>query len=197
MDKLEQLWDKKLKIQTCGNDDSKADAYRYPYEPTPYCVLQRLADSGFLDENSYLLDYGCGKGRVGLFLHHVLGCKADGVDYNPRMHAWAEENRRTSGKSMVNFHCCSAEDFTVTEQDSFYFFNPFSVEILRAALDNIMESYYENPREMRLYFYYPSDEYLGELMCHDALMFVDEIDCQDLFPGKNSRERVLIFEVCA
>lgn len=195
MDKLEQSWDKKLNIQTCGNDDSKADAFRYPYEPTPYCVLQRLADSGFLNEESHLLDYGCGKGRVGLFLSHQLGCKADGVDYDPRMIAWAEENCRT-GRSEVNFHCCSAEDFTVTEQDNFYFFNPFSVEILRAALNNIMESYYENPREMRLYFYYPSDEYLGELMCHDALMFVDEIDCQDLFPGKNQRERILIFEVC-
>lgn len=196
MDKLEALWDKKLNIQTCGNDDSKADAYRYPYEPTPYCVLERLADSGFLDEKSHLLDYGCGKGRVGLYLHHVLGCKADGVDYDPRMIAWAEENLRTNGKQGVNFHCCSAEDFTVTEQDSFYFFNPFSVEILRAALDNIMESYYENPRAMRLFFYYPSDEYLGELMCHDALMFVDEIDCQDLFPGKNQRERILVFEMC-
>ena len=58
-----------------------------------------------------------------------------------------------------------------------------------------MNAAFENPREMRLFFYFPSDEYLGELMTNDALMFVDEIDCSDLFPNNRQRERVLVFEV--
>ena len=45
MDK-EQIWDNLLHIQTTGRDDTHADEYRYPYEPTPYTVLERLADSG-------------------------------------------------------------------------------------------------------------------------------------------------------
>ena len=32
-------------------------------------------------------------------------------------------------------------------------------------------------------------------MTVDELMFVDEIDCRDLFDGENSRERIVIFEV--
>ena len=36
-------WDKLLKIRTTGWDDSHSDQYRFPYEPTPYSVLERLA----------------------------------------------------------------------------------------------------------------------------------------------------------
>ena len=39
------------------------------------------------------------------------------------------------------------------------------------------ESYYEKPREIKLLFYYPSDEYISYLMTVDEFMFEDEIDC--------------------
>lgn len=65
---IEEKWDRLLQIRTTGRDDSHADQYRYPYEPTPYCVLERLANSGFLKKGNTLLDYGCGKGRVDFFL---------------------------------------------------------------------------------------------------------------------------------
>ena len=35
----ENKWDKLLKIHTMGRDDSNADQYHYPYEPTPYSVF--------------------------------------------------------------------------------------------------------------------------------------------------------------
>ncbi len=118
----EQYWDKLLKIKSTGRDDSHSDQNRFPYESTPYCVLERLADR-------------------------------------------------------------------------FYFFYPFSVEILKRVLAKIMDSYYENKRELLLFFYYPSDEYVGYLMTQENLMFVDEIDCRDLFSGNDPREKILIFEV--
>ena len=43
MEQEEKQWDRLLKIKTLGRDDSNADQYRYPYEPTPYAVLERLA----------------------------------------------------------------------------------------------------------------------------------------------------------
>lgn len=60
----ETKWDKFLRIHTTGRDDSHADQYRYPYEPTPYPVLERLANTGLIRKGNTLLDYGCGKGRV-------------------------------------------------------------------------------------------------------------------------------------
>ena len=46
MDQNEVKYDKLLKIKTTGRDDSRSDQYCYPYEPTPYCVLERLAYCG-------------------------------------------------------------------------------------------------------------------------------------------------------
>ena len=74
-----------------------------------------------------------------------------------------------------------------------YFFNPFSVEILHKVMARILESYYEHPREVYLFFYYPSDEYISYLMTVDELEFYDEIECDDLFEGNDPRERILIF----
>ena len=90
----------------------------------------------------------------------------------------------------------NAEQYPVpAEVDRCYFFNPFSVEILQKVMARILDSYYENPRNIQLYFYYPSDEYVAYLMTQALLMFVDEIDCSDLFEGKDPREKILIFEI--
>ena len=56
----EAKWDKLLRIKTSGRDDSHSDQYRFPYEPTPYRVLERLANSGLLRKGDTLLDYGTG-----------------------------------------------------------------------------------------------------------------------------------------
>lgn len=52
-----------------------------------------------------------------------------------------------------------------------------------------MNSYYENRRTVKLFFYYPSDEYIAYLMTVEELLFSDEIDCRDLFDGNNVREK--------
>lgn len=92
-------WDKKLKIYTDGRDDYKEDEHHYPYEPTPYVVLERLAESEYLDSENILIDYGCGKGRVGFFLGHRIGCQTVGVEYDERIYKTAKQNQETySGK---------------------------------------------------------------------------------------------------
>lgn len=194
----EKQWDKKLKIDTCGRLDGHADAYHHPYEPTPYSVLERLAESGYITKEQKIIDYGCGKGRVGFFLNYKVGCYVVGIEYEEKICTLAKENlkRYVGGDgSTIEFICKDAKDFPIKNADCFYFFNPFSLEILQSVLGRVKESYYVNPREMQLFFYYPSDEYVAYLMTQEELMFVDEIDCNDLFEGENLRERILIFEV--
>lgn len=55
---MNEHWDGLLRIKTTGRDHSHADQYRYPYEPTPYSVLERLANSGMIGKKNVLLDYG-------------------------------------------------------------------------------------------------------------------------------------------
>ena len=68
-------------------------------------------------------------------------------------------------------------------------------EILRRVLMQVVDAWYEKPRRILLFFYYPSDEYVSYLMNVDQRGFLDEIDCRDLFGGKDPRERILIFEL--
>ena len=97
---------------------------------------------------------------------------------------------------LVSLEKADAVSFKVPpEADRFYFFNPFSVEILKKVMGRIRESYYEKQRELLLFFYYPQDEYISYLMTVEELMFLDEIDCIDLFPGENPRERIVVFEL--
>lgn len=193
---IEQKWDRRLKIDTVGRDDLFEDAYHYPYEPTPYEVLERLVESGYINRSSLLLDYGCGKGRVSFFLNAMLGCKTLGVEFDKRIFQQAEKNKEKSGKGEdVTFYCENAEQFEIRDADCFYFFNPFSVKILQSVIGKIKKSYYNNPREMRLFFYYPSDEYIYYLMTIEELFFCGEINCKELFLNKNERERILIFKM--
>ena len=127
----EVRWDRLLRIKTAGRDDSSADQYRYPYEPTPYSVLERLAGSGWIRKGNILLDYGCGKGRVGLFLSCQTRCRSIGVEYDPRIYEKALENQSScvsSGRS--SFVLANAEHYAVPASvDRVYFFNPFSLEL--------------------------------------------------------------------
>lgn len=185
-----------MNICTIGGDAPLEDANHYPYEPTPYSVLERIVENDYINAEDIVVDYGCGKGRVGFFLNNMIGCQVLGIDYDERMYALAQENLSRYGSDKgVEFACISAEKYEVTDADCFYFFNPFSDTILRSVISKIRKSYYENPRDMKLFFYYPSDEYVSYLMTVQELCFVDEIDCQDLFEGRNEREKVLIFEM--
>ncbi|MBQ8518957.1 MAG: class I SAM-dependent methyltransferase [Agathobacter sp.] len=197
----EKDWDKQLNIDTIGRDASKEDDYHYPYEPTPYSVLERLVESGYITKENAVIDYGCGKGRVGCFLHTQIGCRVIGIDFDERMCNIAKKNLQNVNlqsdkhNDKVTFISESAEKYEIKDADTFYFFNPFSVEILQSVIGKIKKSYFENPRDMQLFFYYPSDEYISYLMTVPELCFVDEIECQDLFEGDNPRERIVIFEM--
>ena len=222
-------WDEKLGIVTAGAEGDSSDLVNFRYEPTPYAVLERLAESGLLDAGSVLIDYGCGRGRCTLFLHAKTGCRAIGIDHNPvlireakanlaRMKGAGPETSETQsgpartgaqqeketenaeaapslGKEAVSFRRAKAQNYRVTDENVFYFFNPFSEVILQAVLREIIGSLYEDPRQMYLFFYYPKDEDLALLSMFDEIMFYDEIDCTDLYGGRDQREKILVYEL--
>jgi len=194
--KSDKDWEKHLHVQTSGRDEIGSDETHFPYEPTPYPVLQRLAESGFVGRENHVLDYGCGKGRVCFFLASQCGCRATGIDFSEKLIQEAEDNRKQfSGKKTVLFLCCPAEQYELKDEDSIFFFNPFTEQTLQVVLGQVRKSLYQKNRQIRMFCYYPSDEFVSCLMTEPDVEFLDEIDCQDLFDGHNPRERILIFEM--
>ena len=188
MDYNENTWDKLLQIKTTGRDDSKAGHDYYPYEPTPYPVLERLANSGLIRKRDVVVDYGCGKGRVDFFLSYQTKAHTLGIEYDERIYQSAMENQKSAvSRAKTEFVLARAEEYEVlSEANRCYFFNPFSVEILRKVMARIVASYDEKLREILLFFYYPSEEYLSFLMAVGELEFYDEIACGDLFGGNGA-----------
>ena len=189
-------WESRLHIHTAGRDETESSDRYFPYEPTPYCVLERLSESGYVGKDDHLLDCGCGKGRVCFFMAARCGCRSTGIDFSDKMIRYAEDNlMKFPWKNKVDFRCCRAEEYDLTDEDAIFFFNPFSDIILHSVIGKIRRSCAVNPRRIRLFCYYPSDEFIACLMTDPDLLFLDDIDCQDLFDGKNPREKIVIFEM--
>lgn len=186
-------WDKRLRIRTVGRED-EANANYSPYEPTPYAVLQRLADSGHVRRRHHLLDYGCGKGRVAFFMASVIGCRVTGIDHSEKLIAIARENRRACrAGDRVALARCLAEQYPIADEDAFFFFNPFSCRVFEGVLRRLSASWRERPRPLTLLFYYPSEDYLRVLDEAPELRRVDVIPCQDLFSGSDPREQIAVY----
>lgn len=188
----EKTWDASLRIQACGRDELGADEYHHPYEPTPYCVLERLVGSGFFGKDDVVLDYGCGKGRVGFFLSYRTKATTIGIEYDDRIYKSALENQKTTiSRVKPDFVLTKAEEYEVPmDVNRCYFFNPFSVEILHKVMARIIESWYAHPREVFLFFYYPADEYISYLMTVDELDFTMRLNARIclkvMIPGSGS-----------
>ena len=52
--------DKFLNIKTSGRDDSISNYENFPYEATPYLVLERLSNSGYVTKKDQIIDFGSG-----------------------------------------------------------------------------------------------------------------------------------------
>ena len=186
----EELWDLKLNIRTCVYDYSQEDYQNYGYDPTPYIVLERLVNLNILKEDDVVVDYGCGKGRVGFFLNNQTGCKVIGVDHNKRLIKKAESNLENYGFAEdINFVYSKAEEYLPDDANYFYLFNPFSSKIFRQVLRRIEESRDNNPREIFIFFYYSTIEYKLYLPTEKRLELVQSVEfdkeqIDDINPAK-------------
>ena len=179
-----------MHIHTIGREDESTANYS-PYEPTPYSVLQRLADSGHVRRRDHLLDYGCGKGRVAFFMAGIVGCRVTGIDYSQKLIDIAKESRRTSRLGdRVTLRCCLAEQYEPQDENIYYFFNPFSEKVFEVVLRRLAER-----GSVKLICYYPSEAYITWLYLMPEVEHIDTIDCQDLFNGRNGRERIEIYRI--
>ncbi len=191
---MNRQMDRKLHIDTTGIVQYYSDSHHNRYEPTDYRVLERLVD--FIDNDTVLLDYGCGKGRVDFYFRKMCGATCIGIEYNEEVYQCALENLKTSKMDRIHFVCQDATTYLVPKEvNCFYFFNPFSIQLFQKVINQILCSYYENPRKIKIILYYPTEEYISHLFSLELLKLVYEIDVNDIFSSNNLQERILLFEM--
>ena len=170
-------WDGKLNIATEDVDYIEENKQNYGYDPTPYAVLEELVNLDILRPEDILVDYGCGKGRVGFFINSQVGCTVIGVDHSERLLEEANENLENYGNGEnITFIHAKAEEYIPSDANRFYFFNPFSTGIFREVLKRIDESCKSNPREIIIFFYYSTIEYKLYLPTEPHLELIKTLD---------------------
>lgn len=107
-----------------------------------------------------------------------------------------ENHSRCINSRRVEFKHSNAKDFEISDTvTGAYFFNPFSVEILKDVIENIRKSKKKNDRDVILFFYYPSKEYLEFLNIQSDIYFVEKLECYHLFKDYNDREYIGVYKI--
>lgn len=195
----EQQFEKLLNITTAGFQYGYPKLAKYHrYEPTPYEGLEQLFTQYELPKQAVFVDMGCGKGRVPIYMHYRFNIPSVGVEMDSKFFTEAEHNReqylkRAKHHVPLVFHHEIAEQYIVKKQDNvFFFFNPFSVHVLRHVMNNIIDSKNKHPRDIHIILYYPPEDYLRYLQDSLQCTMLTEVK---LTGQKNPNERIVVFQM--
>lgn len=163
----ERKFDQSLNIRTVGLREWRDSSLPYHrYEATPYRALDQLFSKYHLSDTDQLVDFGCGRGRVLFYIHQRFQIPVTGVEVNELTLNEALRNKRSYRRrasripAPIRLEYGLAEQYEIQPEDNrFFFFNPFSVQIFRQVVSNIVESAQKFPRAVDLILYYPTPEY--------------------------------------
>ncbi|MFE1245855.1 methyltransferase [Fictibacillus sp. NPDC058756] len=193
-------YDKLLNIHTQGNQKGFHPSVHYNrYEPTPYHALETLFNQYVLRSSDRIVDFGCGKGRLNFYIHHLFQASVVGIEMNESFYEDALNNKENylrkhrKGRDKIHFQSCLAEEYKIDPADNrFYFFNPFSLQIFMKTINNILRSVEITPRQIEIILYYAPEEYLYFLENQTAFELKEEVILPELYE-QNPYEKFLIY----
>ena len=172
--KYDHLIDKDLNVSTTGLIDWPNGAYMdyNRTESSSYADLDHLIAEYKGIENSHLVDFGSGKGRILFYFNHKLGIPTTGIEVNRIAYSYLVQNyvdytaKFPKRAQDIRYHEIKAEEYPVKAEDNvFYFFNPFTVKIFDQVMKNIETSLLIRPRPVDIILFYPEinvTEYLEQ-----------------------------------
>ncbi len=159
-------YDRELGIRTTGLREWANQSHYNRYEATPYEALETLFQSYTMKRHQRVVDFGCGRGRVAFFIHRRFKVPVVGIEANDKTYDEALANKaryrvkagHISAPIVLKYGL--AEDYKVKPEDTcFYFFNPFSSQVFKKVMANIVSSVERKPRTIDVVLYYPLAEY--------------------------------------
>lgn len=165
----------KYHLHTTGNKNiSKSNLnsdnaqYAHDYMPSNYILLQSLFEKvNIYHHNKTFLDIGCGKGRALFVASHYGFTEINGIEfYPPYCAAVEEEIERYAKHSTATFSvsCTDAADYRIPPHiQTILLYNPFAQNVMYTVLNNILNSYYLNKRDVFVMYLCPiyKDDFLN------------------------------------
>ena len=131
-----------------------------PYEAVSYYMLEKLLlHMQKISAECFIVDLGCGKGRVMVVAAHLGFKRITGIDFAKELCVEAARNMETTQRSVPGIEwqviCVNVLDYSIKPEDSvFFMFNPFVEETLQVFLDDLDNSCKLLPR--KTWFLYAS-----------------------------------------
>ncbi len=191
-------YDHQLNIKTSDIQMGILRSYTYHrYEPTPYEALDCLFEKYEVESGDHVVDFGCGKGRLNFYLAHRFGASVTGIEMNETFYGECLSNLegyRGKNKQKIEFEQSLAEKYEIpSSANRFYFFNPFTIEVFRTVVNNILLSVEHTYRPVEIILYYPSPDYVFYLEDHSLFNLKLEVTLEGY--EKNVNERFLVYEI--
>jgi 16S rRNA G966 N2-methylase RsmD len=133
------------------------------YAVTPESHLRQIFKVLNVAREHNFIDIGCGKGLVLTKAAKEPYLKVTGIDIDVHLIEIAQENLKILKlQERVNVQAVNAMEFNYEDYDHFFFFNPFSTEILKKVIQRILDSLKNRYRELTVIYVNPT--------CHTILM---------------------------
>ncbi len=170
--KHELRGEKKYGIETTGSDklDSLAERgididHSTIYMPASYDLLEDVFEKAAVGTFNHLVDIGCGKGRALCVAAYFGSKKLTGVELSKEFCEMSRSNLSRIKEKIPEI------EYVIKHNDAFYFeipddadcifmFNPFDDVIMSGVIENIEQSLEENPREITIIYFNPTQQHL-------------------------------------
>lgn len=157
----DEFYDLKFGVSTLAykqySENRDDPVWKGDYMPTSYKEILTLLRKVGVNNESGVIDYGCGLGRV-VFASAHLGAKYSiGIEFDDELYTAAEANRMSSKfQRSTQFVHLDASKFKVPDDASIFFlFNPFGAETMANVIKNIESSIQAKPLKIWVIYYYP------------------------------------------
>jgi SAM-dependent methyltransferase len=172
--------------------------YAIPYDPSHWRDLSRTLQLASLPVEGFnFIDVGCGKGKVLLSALRYPFARIVGIEFSPHLCHVAKRNladarfvrRRCTDVEIV---CADAVEYPVPEQPTvFFFYNPFTYEVMEKVLMNIVRSFLQSRRSIYVIVCgSPSNLQIDEFLCRET-----GGSARRRASGISGRRTVVVFEM--
>lgn len=136
-------------VDELGFSDDIAKAYSPSSEEELSNILRQLD----IKSTDSVLDFGSGKGSAMVIMSKFNFSYIAGVELSERLIKICKKNFSKLGlEKMGVFHSNAMEFKELDRFTHFFLFNPFPEPVLKGVLQNIQESYQNNPREITIIY---------------------------------------------
>jgi SAM-dependent methyltransferase len=136
--------------------DKKTASFYSPTRPGPFHIVMRALK---IPTGGGFVDFGSGKGRVLLLAARYPFERITGVELSGKLCAIARKNveiyrAKRPVDARIDVVEVNALEYPIDDRDNvFFFYNPFSMELVETVIKNIVASHDRRPRRTWLVFH--------------------------------------------